>query len=550
MQSAASVVADVVVVGSGPAGVMAAQALVEQGLSVHLVHMGYDDDQYRSTIPDKSFADIRGTDPDQARYFLGTALEGVPRGGVKIGSQLTPPRQFTTRNTDAYLPTDGASFVPMQSLALGGLGAAWGAAAYTYSAAELARMGLPSDLSKEYQAVADRIGVSAANTDDTSAACTGGLERHQPPLAIDANATALLTAYQRQTAAGHKGRLAMGRMPLAILSQDLGNRRANPLHDMDFWSDVRRSIYRPRYTMEQLQQGPRFAVTSGVLVTRFVEHPQAVEVHGHRPDDGGATVTVAGKRLVLCAGALNSARLVLASREQAGLAVPLLCNPYTYMPCIQLRRLGQAAPEARHSMAQLAGIFTPDDAPDELVSLQLYSYRSLLAFKLVKEIPLHPWAGLQVVRLLMNSLVIVGVHHHDAPQPNNWLAVQAPQRSGEVWPLQLAYQGSEALETVRARREWAILKELRKLGCYGGARLRPGNASSIHYAGTIPQLPPGADDRHGTTPDGRLIGSRRVFVADSAGWNWLPAKGLTLTIMANARRVAQAAAADLRGDHA
>ena len=40
-----------------------------------------------------------------------------------------------------------------------------------------------------------------------------------------------------------------------------------------------------------------------------------------------------------------------------------------------------------------------------------------------------------------------------------------------------------------------------------------------------------------TAPSGKLNQTRHVFLADSAPWTFLPAKGPTLTLMANARRV-------------
>ncbi len=42
-------------------------------------------------------------------------------------------------------------------------------------------------------------------------------------------------------------------------------------------------------------------------------------------------------------------------------------------------------------------------------------------------------------------------------------------------------------------------------------------------------------------PDGRLHGTANVWVADGSGFRFLPAKGVTLTLMANAHRVAEAA---------
>jgi hypothetical protein len=45
------------------------------------------------------------------------------------------------RGAEELLPVSGQGFDPMQSLALGGLGAAWGAAIFTYSRRELEMAG-------------------------------------------------------------------------------------------------------------------------------------------------------------------------------------------------------------------------------------------------------------------------------------------------------------------------------------------------------------------------------------------------------------------------
>jgi choline dehydrogenase-like flavoprotein len=57
-----------------------------------------------------------------------------------------------------------------------------------------------------------------------------------------------------------------------------------------------------------------------------------------------------------------------------------------------------------------------------------------------------------------------------------------------------------------------------------------------HLAGTLPMRErPGPLE---SGPDGRLAGTRRVFVADPAAFPTLPAQNLTFTAMANAMRVA------------
>ena len=78
---------------------------------------------------------------------------------------------------------------------------------------------------------------------------------------------------------------------------------------------------------------------------------------------------------------------------------------------------------------------------------------------------------------------------------------------------------------------------MRKLGVYAIKTIDPGIGSSIHYAGTLPF----SNNEKSLTlnSNGRLNGTQHVFVADGSGFNYLPAKGLTFSLMANAHLVAK-----------
>ena len=248
-----------------------------------------------------------------------------------------------------------------------------------------------------------------------------------------------------------------------------------------------------------------------------------------------------GSKIVLCAGALNSVRIALASHPGSGeLRQPLLCNPYTYIAALNSKMFGKSASNQRHSLSQLFGIYRESESDTDLSSLQFYSYRSLLMFKILKEIPLPLQVSLPLLRLCINSLVIVGLHHSDTPSSDQWVALGGQER------LRFNYSASNERLRAQRKREQNIVKTLRKLGCHKFAQLSPGNASSIHYAGTLP-MEPESNTTLGCNSQFRLHGTHHVYVGDSSSWKHLPAKGLTFTLMASARRVARDVAADLLG---
>jgi choline dehydrogenase-like flavoprotein len=86
----------------------------------------------------------------------------------------------------------------------------------------------------------------------------------------------------------------------------------------------------------------------------------------------------------------------------------------------------------------------------------------------------------------------------------------------------------------------ALLASLRKLGGYSLKRLAsaPPPSWGFHHAATLPmRAEPQAFETHA---DGRLWDSRRVRVIDGSVLPSLPAKNHSLTIMANAARIAEA----------
>lgn len=80
---------------------MAAQTLVETGAEVLMLDVGNTNPKYDQLVPDKGYLELRHTDPDQYRYFIGERAEGIPWSDVGKGAlrrsavALQPPTQRT-----------------------------------------------------------------------------------------------------------------------------------------------------------------------------------------------------------------------------------------------------------------------------------------------------------------------------------------------------------------------------------------------------------------------------------------------------------------------
>jgi hypothetical protein len=526
---------DFIVVGSGATGAMAAQTLVESGARVAVLDVGERDEVYAPLIPAQDFETLRRQDPGQHRYLLGDDFEGVPWATSKVGSQLTPPRNFLTRSADRFLPFDSETLKPMESLARGGLGGGWGLGCYLYSSAELAAAGLDEPgILKAYDVVAARIGVSGTQ-DDAAPYCLRDLRNVQPSIDLEENSAAVYRAYQRKRGALNARRLFVGRQLQAVLSAAVPGRGATQYRDMEYWSDGDRSAYRSWMTIDELQKAPNFTYHERCLALRFAEDPSGVAVKVLRTDTGERQVFRA-RKLILAPGPLGTARIVSRSLGSGEETLPFICNPYCYIPCLQWRRLGSEPQRLRSSLGQLVMFLDENSDNLDVGMAVLFSYRSLLLFKLMKEAPLNFSDARILMQYLQSAFIIAGIHHPERPSPSKFVRLRPSPDSPTGDKLTGQYTLSDSERAANARRERTLKWALRKLGCQPLRTIHVPHGGSIHYAGTLPF---DASSRPFTlSRTGRLSGTRSVYVADGSGFKYLPAKGITFTLMANAHCVA------------
>ncbi|MFN5182070.1 MAG: hypothetical protein ACK5D5_03490 [Bacteroidota bacterium] len=527
--------ADIIVVGSGCSGAMAAQTLAEGGLKVLMLDVGSKNDEYEKLIPNKDFENILETEENQHEYFLGRKFESLNFGETSSGAQLTPPRKHLTRYVSEFLKTESDSFFPVESLAYGGLGAGWGLGCCVYSEEEMSRCNLDYlRMNSAYEVIAERIGISADSKDNASSYTIGNVSSHLKPLRLDESKYLQDRFSENQNNWNKKG-IFLGRPALALLSEDYKNRKACTYDDMHFYRDAGNSAYRPGLTIDELKSRSKFLYNANQLVLKFSEKDGIVEVETWDVILKEKK-TYSAKKLVLASGALSTARIVLRSFDSSE-KISFLCNPYTYYPCLNFRLTGKKIMRNKTGLAQLSVFHDKDLFHDDIAMASIYSYRSLFLFRLMNNIPLNYQDGKELIRFLLSGMVIMGIHHPDSFDNNRFLERKVNQNSLTGDDFKMEFTLDEERKNNLIQREKLFKSLMRSLGAWALKRVDPGMGSSIHYAGTLPFNDSGKKFTLGK--NGRLNGTQSVFVADSSGFNYLPAKGLTFSLMANAHTVAE-----------
>jgi choline dehydrogenase-like flavoprotein len=515
---------DVIIIGSGPAGVFAAYQLRQ--LKVLILDVGYTASD--SAFPLKNLYDLRREGPDSFDELIGSRFESLnnldrPYKSPKLKAPLW---NFVTQ-TPGNLPADSTeAFNPVLSYAKGGLANAWGAGVLRYNDTDLD--GFPinaSELAPYYEELTKHIGINGQRDDLSD--YFGSTEHLQPPLSLSPNSADLISRYEKRRAGIRKLGVTIGRTRAAIITKNHRGRPAYQNLGQDFFQPNQRSIYHPGYTLDELIKEETVDYRPGFLVKSYSDDPSGVTVHA----ENLATRTnleFRGKKLILAAGAINTARIVLSSNSDYTTTLPLLDNPVSFIPMINLRRLGAALPIYAFAGGELVALYQGPKYPTP-VQASFYGLGAPLRTDLVSEFPLPFRSSLTAGKYLLPGLAMLQVFYPDRPTPKNCLRLNS---NGSI---NFSYTSPPygVIEKI-------FIKAFFKLGFISSRFIckYPGPGSSIHYAGCLPMMDRPVN-RYQTDRFGKLHSTHHIYVADGANFSRLPSKNHTFTIMANAMRIAE-----------
>lgn len=516
---------EVLIVGSGPAGALAAWAL-RNVKGVRILDAGYQQDVFPPAGPVHTIRQ----ELDLTAYRIGSRAEGLRHlrpGHPPISLKLRAPAlDFVTRDSSRLTPVHSESFPAVVSLAKGGFGNAWGAGVYRFQEEELRGTPLsPSDLASHYDEVSRHIGISGS-PDDTLGEDFGREPELQPPLPLGRNASALLAAYEANRQERALEAVRLGRSRLAVLSRDYRGRPGYTFRGMEHLEPGGGAIYNPAATIDELRAAGAVDYDAGWIVRSFHETESGVSVTAERLD--GTTQEFHTRRLVLAAGALNSARIVLASAGDHESRLPLLDNPMTVLPVLHPGFIGVPSPGPESGFAQLNLVLDPHRFGRKFQG-SIYSTASAPASEFLAQLPFSLGANRRLLRSLLPAISIAMVFYPASPDPSRYVRLRedGSLEASYAWQPDAAMAGE-------------LVRVFRALGCWAQASIarHVGPGQGIHYAGTLPLA--SRPVRYQLHPDGRLEGTRAVYVCDGSCFPHLPARNLTFTIMANAHRIATA----------
>ena len=514
---------DYIIIGSGPAGVSAALKL--EGSSTCVVDVG---DEPSSVFPYSSLGGALATgqvgellgDHWEMLSNLANPLRYHPKLRASAIRHVMQGEMFRVIGADGKLLVRGRG-----SFASGGMANAWGAQLLRYTEDDLSEAGdwpiSASDLTRHYANLEAHIGISG-ELDDMSS-YLGPTENLLPPFPSVPAAEHMLNRYVAKRDSHGVSGLHIGRPRLAVLTRPHRGRPAYDFGETEFFTPVGGGIYNPKHTLSELRQRNQIHYLGGHKLISFHEHADYVEIE-IEVVQSQQRVSLRTRHLLLGCGTIQTSKLVLLNRAQAGRTLPFIDHPPTLLPIFFPSSFGSRLPKKSYPI-QLIGTLAGYGERD---MISFYYPSGMLWSDLLPDIPLPMNAARSLLSGMIGGMLVAQIWETSRPVSGNRMCVE------DDGTVRIDYAERQPYSKLSP-----LLAALRRLGGFSMSGLAsiPPPSWGFHHAGTLPmRLEPKPFETH---TDGRLWDSRRIRIIDGSVLPSLPAKNHSLTIMANSARIAE-----------
>lgn len=511
------------VVGSGPAGAACAFALVERGLEVTMLDAGIDLEPDIGAIIDKMGSSSVWS--DESVQVLKRGLKASV-GGVQL--KRVYGSDYPYRGVEGHIPFECKRVQCRPSFGKGGLSSVWGAALLPYRRQEVDGWPLSiEEMAPHYKKVLSFMGISGFRDE---------LLEHFPlytdklvTFNLSKQALDLLATFERSKSKLESEGIAYGRARLAVQFESVPSRAGCVYCGLCLYGCPLRLIYSSAQTVKELEKRRNFHYRNDVVIYGVSEDRHGVLIKA-RSVDKMREWDFSGSRVFLGCGSLSTTRIMLESLRM-GSQVLLKDSQYFLLPLLTHGDVEGVAEEKLYSLAQLYLEIFDKEIDLHSIHLQVYTYNDLYehAFKAL----LKGAYGLlkKPIDWLLNRLLVVqGYLHSDSSagivmRLKRGQVVLSPRENPRT--EKIVKRVVKKLYKNRKHLKLTPLLPLLKIG-------KPGEGN--HYGGSFPMSENPASFQSDIL--GRPFGCQRIHLVDASVFPTIPAQTITLTVMANAHRIA------------
>ncbi len=518
------------IIGSGPAAAGTALALAaDPAQEIAVIDVGESlEPELRSTVERLARSDEASWSPADVERIR---HQPVParRGGLPQKRSYGSDFPFRDVGQLGGVEAKGAANLSVVSGAYGGFSNVWGAQIMPFTERTFDLWPVTMAEMKPHYRTALAEMTLAGEEDDLAELfpLLTGAER-LPPAAERTDR--VLARYREQRALVRSHGITLGRARLAFRAAECtrcGLCMTGCPHEL---------IYSSSHTFDRLRAEHRVTYRSGLLALHLEEtdgEPRVVVRHLGT----GRLERLSADRIFVACGGIGSTRLVLGSLGVFGQPVHLQESVQFVMPALSVRPVRDPRRARNFTLNQFNVLYDATGEGVELSQIHFYEYNPAFLGSLPGAVR-HPRAEPALTALLRRVSVGLGylpgwaspaveVVARPAPAGRDGLPVlEVARASDDGWPTMLRRLVRSMLMVAPALDLWPVVPAISVSGA----------AKSYHFGASFPHGP----ERTATTTDrtGRLASWDRIHLVDASVFPVVPATTFTLTIMANAHRIA------------
>ncbi len=524
------------VIGSGPAGISAAVALVNAGQPVTIIDGGINLEPERRALIDTLQKSNRDSWSAESLSSFKDCFSPDPKG---VQVKYVYGSDFPYRDVQSHIAVtanDVGQVAP--SLAIGGFSNVWGAAVLPFLGTDISDWPVTIDaLKPHYEAVLRFMQIAGIQDElaNLFPLYTDYIhELRRPPQALS-----IAARFEKNKESLRRSGFVFGAPRLAVRTGKTIAEPAQfsepPVNDciacgMCMYGCPYELIYSSMHTLRQLTRNRLCTHMPDVIIDKITEHDTGLTIAAHSRKDR-RNLELSCERIFLGAGAIASTKILMESMQLQNEQITLKASEYFLLPMLSLLNAAEAREEGGQGLAQLFIECIDNSLCLHPAHLQLYTYSDLYYKAFANKLRfLGPLAHYAAITLAHRFCIIQGYLHSNESSEitgrlaNGQLNLQGiPNKSARRKITDIAVR----LLKLSKQTGFVPLLPLMQVGLPGDGR---------HIGGSFPMsAQPG---KLQSDCLGRPFGFKNLHVVDATVFPSIPASTITFTAMANAHRIA------------
>lgn len=519
------------IIGAGPAAAGTALALSRSpDIAITVLDIGLQlEPGLRAVVGDLASGDPSDWDEREVRAVSARPVRSKAKG---LPEKRSYGSDYPFRDLGQLAGIEALGDVnpSLVSAAYGGFSNVWGAQVMPFTAATFDAWPIRMlDMAPHYQTILDRLPFAAEPDDLAPMFPLLGSASPLPP--ASARTSRVLAAYARHRPRLNAMGITMGKARLAFKASECIR------CGMCMTGCPYGLIYSASQTFDELRRTKRVTYRSGVLALRLTEEAGKSVVHARDMASGQVSLFEADRVFVAC-GAVGTTRLVASSLELFDRDLEMVESQQFTIPMLSTRAIPDPRDARQFTLNQFNMVIQLDDAGVDVSQIHFYTYDG--AFVDAMPFPLRARLAQPLMLQVLRRLTVAIGYLPSWQSPRLRLRVRRPSSEDGLPGIDVSRESPQWMRN-RMLREvlFKVVRSGRLLDLYPilPKMLLAAGGKSYHFGGSFPHRLEGATG-FGADRVGRAGGWQRTHIVDAAVFPSVPATTFTLTIMANAHRIA------------